>query len=363
MRAGLWKVLAVLALAGAAAAMTAVWTGTGAARPTAAAEADAAAPWPPKRGWKTGTAACRVRGRTTVGFTIPIADPAYLTMPNVLRRALRRSNINLITAVTQQPNPGKQITDIDSMVSRGARILIVAATDPVAIQPALQRARARGVKIVVTDVFVGRGYVTNVATSPFDAGFQAARFLRERIGTGQVGSIEGPTFAGPVLTARNQGFRAGANRSDLNVVDYQTNNTFIDVGARQIADAWRVRHPQMRGIFGFNDATAAGAASARAGSFQPVVVGINGDPRVIAAIRARQIAATWDLQPVLIGRALALGVETARCNRRLPALIRVPVKRIDAANARRWVPWNTDARKVVNVRLTRVGTRTVVSAR
>lgn len=351
--------LAVLAVAaGAATVGAAAFSGPGSAGPAAG---ETAAAFPPRNRWRGGTTLCRVRGRTTVGISLPLPIPDYALIADVTQRALRRSNVRFLRAVTTTPDPNRQITDMETLVNRGVRILIVAATNPVALQPVLNRYRGRGIKIVVTDIFLGGPYVTNVATSPFDAGSQGARYLRRLVGNGDVAAIEGPAFAGPVLTARNSGFNTGARRAGLNVVDRATNNQLFEQGARQIADAWRIRYgDDLRGIWAFNDPTGRGAASARSGSFQPRVISINGEPATMAAIRAGTITATWDLQPQYIGTALALGVEAARCNRKLPKTLWIPVRRYDRQNIRRWVPWERLRTRSFSVRLRKAGQRTFV---
>lgn len=358
MKGRVLRLAAVLAAVAAASLTAATLSGPGSAGQTAES---AAAQFPPKNRWQGGTPLCRVRGRTTVGISLPLPIPDYALIADVTQRALRRSNVRFLRAVTTTPDPNRQISDMETLVNRGVRILIVAATNPVALQPVLARYRERGIKIVVTDIFLGGPYVTNVATSPSDAGSQGAEYLKRLVGTGQVAAIEGPAFAGPVLTARNEGFSLGARRAGLEVVDRQTNNQLFEQGARQIVDAWRVRFgDNLRGIWAFNDPTGRGAASARAGGFQPRVISINGEPATMAAIRAGDVTATWDLQPQYIGTALALGVEAARCNRRLPRTLWIPVKRYDRENIGQWVPWERLRARTFPVRLRASGQRTFV---
>ncbi|MBA3382202.1 MAG: sugar ABC transporter substrate-binding protein [Actinobacteria bacterium] len=325
--------IAVAVTASVALLSTVAWAGSSGSATTGQSA------WPPQAGWPAGKPACPVKGKYTVGFTQPLPDPNYALITSIVAGDLKKMKIGFTKAVANL-NPGKQIADIDSMVQQGVKTLIVAPVDPNAVQPALQRAREKGVKIVVTDVFVGGPYATNIATSPYDAGYQGAQRLAKLVGNGRVAAIEGPSFAGPVLTERNRGFGNGAGATKLDVVSSQTNFKITPDGARDIVEAWRLKYgSSLKGIWAFNDLSALGAASALSGDFQPKVVGLNGEPAAIDAIKAGKMAATFDLQPAVIAHSLAWAADSARCNKTMAKTIFVGVKLYTAANAKSWVPW------------------------
>lgn len=340
MSSSLRRVAAAVAVLVAAAVVAAAWSSTGEARPAAQAGPVAgAAAWPPKAGWKAGKQVCPAQRGGTVGFLQPLADPNYQLIYSIIKRDLGKSGIKTRIAVANL-NPGKQIADINSMVQAGVKALIVAAVDPRAIQGALAQARKKGVKIVVTDVFVGGGYVTNVATSPYDAGQLGAQFLRKAVGDGRVAAIEGPSFAGEVLVQRNRGFGVGAAGFKVNVVEKQTNVKISPDGARAIVEGWKQKYgPDLKGIWAFNDLSALGAASALGAGFNPVIVGLNGEPPAIELVRAGRIGATVDLQPAAIGHALAFATASGLCGKALPKTLWVPVRLIDKTTVARWTPW------------------------
>ena len=49
------------------------------------------------------------------------------------------------------PRPSKQLTDIESLISRGAKALIVLAQDADAVRPAVEKAMAEGIPVVGYD--------------------------------------------------------------------------------------------------------------------------------------------------------------------------------------------------------------------
>src|SRR6185295_19125872 len=48
-------------------------------------------------------------------------------------------------------SPEKQLADIDSLIAKGAKVLIVLAMDKDAIQPAIAKAKARNIPVIAYD--------------------------------------------------------------------------------------------------------------------------------------------------------------------------------------------------------------------
>jgi len=295
-----------------------------------------------------------------LGFTIPLPDPNYDLIYGMVARDIRGARG---TSQKTQANldPNKQIADVASMVSSGVNVLVVAPVNPQAIQPALNAARRKGVKLVATDVFIGGPYATNVATSPYIAGFQAAAYLKRTVGSGAVAAILAPAFAGPVIAARNEGFLAGAKATDLNLVAQETAGAFTPDEGAKILGSYKVKYgSSLKGVWIFNDTLALGAPGVTDSSFSPAIVGVNGIPPFIGMIKGGKAAATWNLHPEAIAHTLAWAAERAVCGKKMPATIYVPVTRVDRANASRWVPWEKLPSLPFRVKLRTGGGKTFV---
>ncbi len=316
-------------LAGVVAATLAI-AYTAAASPTGAAKASA-------------SAACKTK--VNLGFSEPLPDPNYDLIYGMIASDIKKAGGK--TQKTQANlDPNKQIADIQSMVSSGVNVLVVAPVNPQSVQPALDAARAKGVKLIGADVFIGGPYATNIASSPYDAGYASAHYLARKVGTGQVAAILAPGFAGPVLSARNQGFLDGAANFGLNVVDKPIATGFSPGdGARQLG-AWKAKYgSSLKGVWIFNDTLALAAPSVFDSSFSPTLVSINGDPPNVAMIKSGIESAVWNLHPEALAHATAWAAQNAVCKVEMPMNIYVPVTRIDANNASKWVSW-TDLPKL-----------------
>jgi ribose transport system substrate-binding protein len=301
------------------------------------AAAYTAAAAPSKATKAQARAACSTK--VNLGFSEPLPDPNYDLIYGMIASDIKKAGGK--TQKTQANlDANKQIADIQSMVSSGVNVLVVAPVNPQSVQPALDAARAKGVKLIGSDVFIGGPYATNIATSPYDAGYESAQYLHSKVGSGQVAAILAPAFAGPVIAARNQGFLDGAEKFGLNVVDKPIATGFTpDDGAKQLA-AWKAKYgSSLKGVWIFNDTLALAAPSVLDSSFSPAIVSINGNPPNVAMIQGGKELATWNLHPEAIAHATAWAAENAVCKVKMPSNIFVPVTAITASNASRWVPW------------------------
>jgi ribose transport system substrate-binding protein len=271
--------------------------------------------------------------------SIPIGrDPSFVTIQSTLEREFTAMG-HEYTAADANNDPSKQISDVETLLQQGCGVLIISPIDTQGIQPALDRVREQDIPIVVQETEEGGPYATNVQTSNYQAAAEAAAYLAEELGEGaRVAALEGPAFA-EVLIARNTGFREGAAEAGLEVIATGTNAEITPEGGRAVAATWQQQFgTDLQAIWAFNDTTALGAAAARSGDFQPLVVGMNGDQGAIEAIRAGSMAATWDLQTVKYSKALAWAADQALQGEELPETINIAMRRIDADNVDEWVP-------------------------
>jgi ribose transport system substrate-binding protein len=299
------------------------------AEETAAAETDAAG-----GGQEVG---CDAAQGTVIGYSEPIPDPNFQAIEQIIQAKLDEFGATL-SPVNANLDPGKQISDIQSLVQQQVDVLVVNPVDPNAVIPALEEARAAGIPIVAQETTTGGPFFTNVTADVEFAAAEGARILKEQVGDGQVGAIAGPTFA-EVIVRENEAFAASAAEAGLTVADTQTNQQITPDAARQIADAWKQQFgADLAGIWTFNDTSAVGAASAVDDTFAPVIVSINGQPDAIPLVEQGVIHATFDLQQDKLGQALAFAALAAICEQEVPEEIVIPVKEINADNVAEWVP-------------------------
>lgn len=90
-----------------------------------------------------------------------------------------------------QSRPEKQIADIEALVARGARVLVVLAQDAAAIRPALALARAEGIPVIAYDRLIEEPGVFYVSFDNREVGRLQARAIATARPTGRYVFIKG----------------------------------------------------------------------------------------------------------------------------------------------------------------------------
>jgi len=314
-----------------------------------------------QNGAPADVAACPAKGEL-IGFSSPLPDPNFQLFYSVLAADAKRAGLTTFMT-SANLDPAKQNADIATLLAKGARAIIIAPVDPNAIQPAVKRAAAKGVPVIVTDTKIGGPYATNLQTRAREGAAQAADYLKQKVGTRPVAAILGPTFA-EAVRVRNEGFLAEAKKDGLTIVDTKTNTPITPDEARRITTDWRARYGStLAGSFTFNDTSAIGASSVPGGSFRPLIVSMNAQPDAVALVQQRRITATYDLHPFTLGHGFAWAADQARCGKKLPATLNIDASVVDSATVGSWVPWTEQRQKRATIVLTTRGSDTFIDAR
>jgi len=285
----------------------------------------------------TGFPDCPDLKGAKIGYSQPIPDPNFALIDEVMTAQLEAVGAEYI-GVNAQFDPGKQVSDIQTLQQQGIDVLIINPVDPTVTDNVLKEVIDGGTPVVVQDTPNDDGrYFTAVNADVESAAAAGAAALKKLVGDGEVAVIIGPPFA-TVLIREAEAFAAAAKEIGLNIVETQTSGTPGDPGAAQtIAEAWKQQHPNLAGIWTFNDTSAVGVAATFDDSWAPALVSINGQPEAIPLVEAGRIAATYDLQQNLLARALAYSAAAAICGMELPTNVYVESVLIDTDNVADWV--------------------------
>jgi ribose transport system substrate-binding protein len=275
-----------------------------------------------------------------IGHSVPHgADPVLAAKAEAFEVEAERQGYEVITT-DANVDPGKQISDVETLLQRGVDALVIWPLDANSIQPALDRVRAEGIPIIVHDTASGGPYFTNLDYADREAAYEAAEYLAQLNGPGSgVVSVLGPETI-ETFRERNAGFREGADAAGLELLDAQTNERITPDGTAAFARTWKQRFgSEVQGLFDPVDLTALAAAALKDDEFAPDVVGLGGGEDAIEAVRSGVLAATWDLRPTLTGRALVWAVSEALAGRTLPEDIVIELPRIDGDNVDEVIPF------------------------
>lgn len=232
-----------------------------------------------------------------------------------------------------------QLAIVDDMVNKRFSALLLSPISDANLIPAVEKARKVGIPVINvndgviknTDVFVGPRIILE--------GENAAKWIAEKIGhEGEVAVVIGLPKA-YAARQRTIGFEnyIKENEPKINIVEKQ-NADWDRAKAKDLADIWIKKYPNLKAIFANNDVMALGVQEAVNASKKDIlVVGVDGIGEAYKSIRNGELDATIDVFPKVHGQ---ISVEMAiryLAGQKLPRVIWTPQAVIDKDNVNKTV--------------------------
>jgi len=237
-----------------------------------------------------------------------------------------------VATADAQNDMGKQIGDVEDMVSKGVNLLIINAADPQGLVPAINAAAAAGVKVVAIDSTVDpkAKYITLIQSSNDQNGFQVGQWLaRSTAGkdlkiallSGEKGNVVGQERRLGVFRGLVEGQLVNGGKVGFAVVGQGWGGWTHEGGLKAMEDLL-VAHPDINVVLGENDSMVLGARKAleAAGKVNDVllVAAADGQKEALQLIQEGQYGATGLNDPALIART-AVDVGMKALDGSLPA--------------------------------------------
>ncbi|MGW6238456.1 ABC transporter permease/substrate-binding protein [Streptomyces sp. NPDC055094] len=281
--------------------------------------------------WNNGSSG----GGTKVGLSLSTLNNPFFVQLKAGAEAEAKAEGVELTVTDAQNDASQQANQIQNFTSGAMSSVIVNPVDSDAAGPSVRAADKAGIPVIAADRGVNKADIdTLVASDNVAGGRQAARTLAERLGgEGRIVILQG-TAGTSASRERGQGFAEG-------IKAYPG----IKVVARQPADFDRTKgldvmtnmlqaHSGVNGVFAENDEMALGAVKAlgsKAGTSVPVV-GFDGTPDGLKAVKAGTLYASVAQQPAELGRLAVLNAVKAARGDEVPSMVKVPVKVVTAKN-------------------------------
>ena len=234
-------------------------------------------------------------------------------------------------------NGAAQVRDISELLQKRPDLLLVAPVNGRTVAPAIHRANRARVPVISVDRRCAGGRVLcHIGSDNTAGGRMAADVIRRRLrGSGRIVELEG-TSGTAAAQERGAGFNSAlAAHPSLKVVARATAD-FDRLAARQRMKALLDQRLDFDGVFAHNDSMILGALEAleaRDRSVRPVLVGFDGIPEAVQAVRSGRLSATIAQQPARMGE-LALESAALFFRGKTPAAnIAVRLELIEAASA------------------------------
>ncbi len=208
-----------------------------------------------------------------------------------------------------QNDPAKELSNVEDLTVRGAKVLLINPTDSEAVGNAVAIANRNKIPVITLDRGAAKGeVVSHIASDNVAGGKMAGDFIAQKLGSGakviQLEGIAGTSAA----RERGEGFKQAIEAHKFNVLASQPAD-FDRTKGLNVTENLLSSKGDVQAIFAQNDEMALGALRAVSSAKKEVViVGFDGTDDGVKAVESGKLAATIAQQPELIG---SLGVETA----------------------------------------------------
>ena len=211
----------------------------------------------------------------------------------------------------------KQISDVESLMVQGMKVLMISAQDGAAIAPTIKDIMSKGVKVVTLERSLSVPVTLHVGPHNKPIGMLAGKFIVDKLGgKGNVVEIKGGPAVAPAVE-RHDGFAEAIAGSQIKVIAETHAEWDLEKALKFMEDTLH-RFPagQIQAVYTHNDNMAFGALKAiqAAGRDKEgiLIIGIDGENRAIRAVDKGELTATFTYstvapEGVIAAHALATG--------------------------------------------------------
>lgn len=253
--------------------------------------------------------AATASAKETIALAVSTLDnPFFVSLKDGAQKKADELGYTLVV-LDSQNDPAKELSNVEDLTVRGAKVLLINPTDSEAVGNAVRIANRNNIPVITLDRGAAKGeVVSHIASDNVAGGKMAGDFIAQKLGAGakviQLEGIAGTSAA----RERGEGFKQAIDAHKFNVLASQPAD-FDRTKGLNVTENLLSSKGDVQAIFAQNDEMALGALRAVSAAKKDVlIVGFDGTDDGAKAVESGKLAATIAQQPELIG---ALGVETA----------------------------------------------------
>ena len=181
---------------------------------------------------------------------------------------------------------GIQTNQMDDAVGGGASLIVLSASDPEGIEPAVKRAKAAGVTVVAVDNGA-KGVDATITSNNVQAGEVAGQYIVDRLkGRGQVVIVSGIS-ATAVFDRVAGAMKVFQQHPEIKILSRDQNSLGTRDGGLRVMTDLLTAFPKIDAVFAINDPAAIGSdlAARQAQRQDCFVVGVDGSPDAVSALK------------------------------------------------------------------------------
>ena len=242
-------------------------------------------------------------------------------------------------------DPVKQVSMIEDCISRKPNVIVVNAVDPAAVVPALKKASAAGIPVLMQNADTtdeGHAYTKAfVGSQSYDQGYAVGQMIVKALGgKGNIVVITGKTGQTDTVN-RTAGMQAAFKdaKASIDVLAVQPADWSKDKALTVMQDLL-TRFPKIDAVFGQDDPMALGALEAIKAQDREKeikVFGVNGNKEACAAIKNGEMYGTALQLSYLVGVYTVRAAYDLTQKRLVPTKILAPTAPVTPDNVDVWM--------------------------
>jgi ribose transport system substrate-binding protein len=258
-----------------------------------------------------------------IGFSQASSNSAHrntMTKRNQAYAAEHFKDVNLIVT-NAEGQSAKQISDVESLMVQGMKVLMISAQDSAAIAPTIKEVMAAGIPVITLERSIDAPVTLHVGPHNKPIGVLAGKFIVDKLGgKGNVVEIKGDPAVAPAVE-RHDGFAEAIAGTEIKIIA-ETHADWDQEKALKFMEDTLQRFPpgEIQAVYTHNDNMAFGALRAiqAAGRDKEgiLIIGIDGENAAIRAVAKGDLTATFTYstvapEGVIAAHALATNDTTA----------------------------------------------------
>ena len=235
-------------------------------------------------------------------------NPFFVSMKQGAEKQAKELGFDIIV-LDSQNDPSKELSNVEDLVTRNVKAILINPTDSDAVSNAIRIANRAEIPVITLDRGASRGdVISHIASDNIAGGEMAGKFISDKLGkNAKVVQLEG--IAGTsAARERGEGFMNAVKANHMDLLATQPAD-FDRTKGLNVMENILAAQPEVKAVFAQNDEMALGAIRAVQASGKDIlIVGFDGTKDGIAAVKRGTLAATIAQQPEMIG---SIGVEIA----------------------------------------------------
>lgn len=240
-------------------------------------------------------------GETKIGYVQSAQDTSFFgAISSGMDKAVTASGAKLTTTSADR-DPAKQANDVNTLVTSGAKGVLIDPLNADAIVPAIDRAAAAGTKVVIIDgvASASKGIAIQVTTDNYKAGAEGCKVIGDLLNNkGTVLNLQGDLGATAAID-RSNGFTDCMSKSYPGITVVSKSYNWDSAQCLKVAQT-QMSSTQIDGVFSAGQHCVSPVTSVLTGQGRVVksgqpghvpFVAIDGDPDELDALRAGTLSA------------------------------------------------------------------------